>query len=155
VDDQEGDVDNVARIVVGVDGSDASSAALGWARREAARHEAVLEVVSAWSYPFLAMIPQPDKPPTPDSLIEQTTAMARRMLDKVEAEQGGTVETHIRAEQGAPAQVLLRLAEGADLLVVGARGLGGFSGLLLGSVSHQCVQHAPCPVVVVRQRPAS
>ena len=51
--------------------------------------------------------------------------------------------------EGQPADVLCAEAEDADLLVVGSRGLGGFRGLLLGSVSQQCVHHAPCPVVVV------
>lgn len=49
-----------------------------------------------------------------------------------------------------PSAALLRLAHGADLLVVGSRGLGGFAGVLMGSVSLQCVHHAPCPVLVVR-----
>ena len=54
-----------------------------------------------------------------------------------------------RAVQGRPARTLLDAAAGADLLVVGARGRGGFTGLRLGSVSQQCLHHAPCPVVVV------
>jgi len=52
--------------------------------------------------------------------------------------------------EGGPADVLLGEAEEADLLVLGGRGLGGWSGLLLGSVSQQCARHAPCPVAVVR-----
>lgn len=52
---------------------------------------------------------------------------------------------------GTPASVLLRAARDASLLVVGSRGLGGFAGLLLGSVAQHCVQHAACPVVVVRE----
>ncbi|MEV0561406.1 universal stress protein [Dactylosporangium sp. NPDC049742] len=54
--------------------------------------------------------------------------------------------------QGHPAKVLLDAANGAELLVVGSRGHGTFTGILLGSVSQHCVQHAPCPVVVVPSR---
>jgi nucleotide-binding universal stress UspA family protein len=55
--------------------------------------------------------------------------------------------------EGQPARVLLDEARDADLLVVGSRGLGGFRGLLLGSVSQQCAHHAACPLVIVRSRP--
>jgi len=54
-----------------------------------------------------------------------------------------------RIAEGPPAQVLLNAATGAELLVVGSRGHGTFAGMLLGSVSQHCVQHAPCPVVVI------
>ena len=59
------------------------------------------------------------------------------------------VEVRTRLLEGNPSKVLIEAAEGADLLVVGARGRGGFGSLLLGSVSSQCVQHSPCPVVVI------
>lgn len=60
----------------------------------------------------------------------------------------GTV--HARVAEGNPAQVLIDASDGADLLVVGSRGHGGFTEALLGSVSQHCVQHAHCPVVVIR-----
>jgi nucleotide-binding universal stress UspA family protein len=63
----------------------------------------------------------------------------------------GVTATPVLVE-GQPADALCAEAEGAELLVVGSRGLGGFHGLLVGSVSQQCVHHAPCPVVVVPHR---
>lgn len=60
-----------------------------------------------------------------------------------------TVERSVISDEH-PSGALLRLAHDADLLVVGSRGLGGFAGVLMGSVSQQCVQHAACPVLVVR-----
>jgi nucleotide-binding universal stress UspA family protein len=137
------------RTVVGVDGSDASYDALRWARREALAHQGSLAVVCAWAYPIFGILPLPDESQLNETLAENARYLVRTMLDRVEAEQGGDVETHSTVAEAAPAGALLKLAEGADLLVVGARGLGGFAGLLLGSVSQQCVHHAACPVVVI------
>jgi nucleotide-binding universal stress UspA family protein len=64
-------------------------------------------------------------------------------------DEAGGVEIDRRVVQGAAAEVLVSAATPGDLLVVGSRGHGGFAGLMLGSVSQQCVHHAPCPVVVV------
>jgi nucleotide-binding universal stress UspA family protein len=63
-----------------------------------------------------------------------------------------SIQVDQRVVEGAAAKVLVTEAEKAELLVVGSRGHGGFAGLLLGSVSQQCAQHAPCPVVIVRDR---
>ncbi len=63
------------------------------------------------------------------------------------------VDIERRVAEGAAAAVLVDESRDAELLVVGSRGLGGFSGLLLGSVSQQCAHHAACPVVIVRSRP--
>jgi nucleotide-binding universal stress UspA family protein len=73
-------------------------------------------------------------------------------LDAIIADVASDSEVHVDATvaEGPAASVLVDAAEGADLLVVGSRGHGGFVGLLLGSVSQQCVTHAPCPVLVVR-----
>ena len=60
------------------------------------------------------------------------------------------VKIRSRVTQGNPAQMLLDASDGADLLVVGSRGHGGFTEALLGSVGQHCVQHATCPVVVIR-----
>jgi nucleotide-binding universal stress UspA family protein len=72
-------------------------------------------------------------------------------LEEAGAGEAGVTVTPILRE-GQPADVLCEEAAGADLLVVGSRGLGGFRGLLVGSVSQQCVHHSPCPVVVVPHR---
>ncbi|WP_329500464.1 universal stress protein [Kitasatospora herbaricolor] len=134
-------------IVVGVDGSPSSRAALRWARRQARLEDASVEAVAAWDFPPLSgwglSIPGPE--------IEEAARLA--LADTVEQEQDTThppVPVRQRTEYGHPADVLLRFARGAHLLVVGSRGLGGFTGTLLGSVSRHCVEHAPCPVVVVR-----
>ncbi len=85
-------------------------------------------------------------------------ASARAVLDRAVSEVSNElqgVEVDCRVRKGAPAEVLIEAASGADLLVVGSRGLGGFKGLMLGSVSHQCAQLAACPVVIVRGLPAN
>jgi nucleotide-binding universal stress UspA family protein len=137
----------VKRIVVGVDGSNSSRSALRWAASEAERMGATLHVVMTWHNPF-PDIWVPHVPPATDPL-----ALTRRALERIVAEVLAdhpklTVEQ--TATEGAPARVLVEAAEGAELLVVGRRGLGGFAGVMLGSVSLHCVTHAPCPVVVVR-----
>ena len=77
---------------------------------------------------------------------------AETILDQALAELGevGDVEVERVIAQGSAAQALIDAATGQDILVVGSRGHGGFAGLLLGSVSQQCAQHASCPVVIVR-----
>jgi nucleotide-binding universal stress UspA family protein len=143
-----------SRVVVGVDGSPESVAAFALAVQEARWRNATVQVVSAYTYPHaMLVVPFAPEPPIPRELHEE----ARALIDKVveRAQRSGTDTTGVTIEPdvvpGPPAIVLLDAARGADLLVVGARGRGGFSGLLLGSVSQQCVQHAPCPVLVVRR----
>jgi nucleotide-binding universal stress UspA family protein len=131
------------RIVVGVDGSPASLDALTWAVRQAELTGASLEAVTAWSYPTTYGFP----------VIANVDWEhgARTVLEKAIAEAGcGEVQIAQRVVEGHPARVMAEAATGADLLVVGSRGHGGFTGLLLGSVSEYVVTHAPCPVVVVR-----
>lgn len=128
--------------MVGVDGSPASLTALTFAASEARLRGAQLDAVCAWQYPQAAgwgVVPD-DFDPHHD--METTLAEAIASLDPPTPARQLVV-------QGLPAEVLLQAAEGADLLVVGSRGRGGFSGLLLGSVSQQCIHHAPCPIVVV------
>ena len=142
----------MAQIVVGVDGSDESKEALRWAIEEARLRKATVRAVHAWTYPVIfggAYVP----PEVLDG--DRLSREAREALDAVVADVAGedpdAYIEHVVVE-GPAAQVLVDAARDADLLVVGSRGHGGFAGLLLGSVSQQCAHHAPCAVVVVRQR---
>jgi nucleotide-binding universal stress UspA family protein len=144
------------RIVVGVDGSDAAECAVRWAAKEAAGRDTTVELVSAWHLPTspgtfaVAM--------AADELIKELVRAAEVHLREAAAtarsvDPGLRVET--RTIEGQAATVLTEAARGADMLVVGSRGLGGFWGLLQGSVSQQCAHHAPCPLVIVpRNEPA-
>jgi nucleotide-binding universal stress UspA family protein len=137
------------RIVVGVDGSEASYGALHWAIAEAARRDAQLDVVNAYGF---HQYPSPYGPTVaidPDQLETGSKALLDKMVAGAFEGPGPprAVETIATSMTAVPA--LLESAKGADLLVVGSRGRGSFTGLLLGSVSQQCVHHAPCPVVVV------
>lgn len=133
----------MGRIVVGVDGSDGSMAALGWALLEAARRQATLDVVTTWSYPALAAVPVP----LPAASLAEFRQLARSTLDRtlarVRPNPGVRVERHV--VQGHPVATLLDLAQGAELLVVGRGGSRG----RLGSTALRCAMHAPCPVAVV------
>lgn len=142
------------RIVVGVDGSEGARRALGWAVEEArVRGWSVLAVHSYMVPPLLlAAETGPTGPPTiPDpGLVDRLANAAEKLLSR-ELEQAETdgVELEGAVGTGPAADVLRQAAKDAQLLVVGMRGGGGFMGLLLGSVSQQVAQHAPCPVVLV------
>ncbi|HEX6967986.1 MAG TPA: universal stress protein [Micromonosporaceae bacterium] len=136
-------------VIAGVDGSKASQVAAGQAADAALRRRAPLLLVHGYLHPFRYGVPiDPyafQLPPPSDEAI--------RMLDEVAAElrrerPGLTVET--RQVAGGPAAALVELSQEARLVVVGSRGHGGFTGLLLGSVSAQVASHAHCPVLVVR-----
>ena len=138
------------QIVVGVDGSEGSQRALAWAVREAAVHWAALTVVAA--YDVADTHAPAGEPPPPDvELRRAAESIAERAIEAVgPLPEGLAVKVETRAVINHRfAEALLESSRGADLLVVGSRGLGGFTGLLVGSVSQQCVGHASCPVVVV------
>ena len=142
------------RIVVGLDGSDESRSALRWAVAETAIWDAELDVVHAWDFPFV-IVPPPINLTYPAD-IDALERSAGTLLDaEVEAVRVHTGPRPRQVEKiivrDTATRALLETAKGADLLVVGSRGHGGFTGLLLGSVSTQCVHHAPCPVAVVRE----
>lgn len=136
-----------ARIVVGVDGSAHAQRALAWAVEEARYRDARIDAVLAWRSPvyypgieFGVLLA-----PTWEEVEAEARKTLRRALDQLPAD----VEVEPIVVAWPAARALLEAAKGADLLVVGSRGRGGFTGLLLGSTSHQVVSHAPCPVVVV------
>ena len=140
----------VRRIVVGVDGSPSSRAALTWAVHQAELTGAMVEAVIVWHYPVMAV------PFAPVAVLEEPDdfrTLATRTVSKVIAavvDPASSVKVSSTVRQGIPADVLLDVARGADLLVVGSRGHGGFTEALLGSVSQHCVHHASCPVVIMR-----
>jgi nucleotide-binding universal stress UspA family protein len=137
------------KIVVGIDGSDGSRAALRWAHAEAELRRCPLEVVTAWQFPVMTSLPAFGAVPPPDDLSGEAQASLEAILrDEGVASTDGVPVTATVAEGSATAALLAAAAD-ADLLVVGSRGHGGFTGLLLGSVSQQCTSHSPCPVVVV------
>lgn len=137
----------MSRIVVGVDSSTGSERALRWAIDEARLRGAELHLVHAFPTPELVALPTVMSFPSDEEL----RGIAEKVIEETLAAVGGpgelTVSTTVRA--GGAASVLCEVAEDAALMVVGARGLGGFRGLLMGSVTQQVVAHSPCPVVVV------
>lgn len=137
------------KIVVGVDGSTGSRTALRWAHAEAQLRGARLEVVAAWQYPITTSLPAFGAMPAPEDLSSQSRDSLIALLTEEGITATGPVDVSTLVAEGTAAQVLLDASKDAGLLVVGSRGHGGFSGLLLGSVSQQCVTHAPCPIVVV------
>jgi len=140
-------------IVVGVDHSDGANAALRFALEEAKLRQAKLRAVHAWQFSGHLGAPGLEGSyPGFGGELEVMRGAAEAELDAALREfAAGTpgVEVERRIVEGSPAGVLVEESRGADLLVVGSRGRGGFAGLLLGSVSQQCAQHAACPVVIV------
>lgn len=139
------------QIVVGVDESEGSAEALRWAASEATLRAARVTAVMAWGY--IDQHHEGDRPDDrtfdPDYHADDARRALEAIVGKVLGPQGAEAVICLPVNDLAPS-ALLGAAAGADLLVVGARGLGGFRGLLLGSVSQRCVQHAPCPTAVVR-----
>ena len=136
------------RIVVGVDGSSSAAAALRWAVAEARASQGVLEVVHAWHLPYAGGYPYSAAAFEPGIFEEAARLTLRDALAAVDGEDlPHPVRTQLVQQGAVPA--LLEAADEAALVVAGSRGLGGFRGLLLGSVSHQLAQHATCPVVIV------
>ena len=139
-------------VVVGVDGSEESVAALRWAADYAKATGATVQALIAWHYPDVAGGAPVGHAPPPirhesEQRIRDTLDQAVRQVypDPVAA----GVQT--RVAYGHPSQALVEASKEASLLVVGSRGHGAFTGMLLGSVSMHCVTSAFCPVTVVRQ----
>lgn len=139
-------------VVVGVDGSDQSMRALGWAAEEAALCHRRLRVVHAFVWPLYPVDLDPPAGGFPDGGLRR--AADRIVTEALEhaAAVAPAVEIDGAVVAGTAAPTLLRESERAELLVVGNRGLGGFTGMLVGSVGAAVAAHAACPVVVVRRR---
>jgi nucleotide-binding universal stress UspA family protein len=141
----EGPGTAAGRVVVGVDGSGPSQQALRWGAHLAAIFGVGLDAVTAWDFPVAlgwGSVPS-DWDPAQD--------MRQVLADTVHEVFGGQPPAGLRllVREGGAAKVLLDASQGATMLVVGSRGHGGFAGLLLGSVSANVAEHAPCPVLVI------
>ncbi|WP_433572090.1 universal stress protein [Streptomyces sp. CA-251247] len=134
------------RIVVGVDGSPPSYAALRWAMGQARLTDSLVEALIGWDYPVAGGWPALQLADHLENAFGRTLAAA---VERVAADVPGAPIRQTVVDQYA-ARALLAAAQGAQLLVVGNRGHGGFTEALLGSVSQHCVHLSPCPVVVVR-----
>ena len=135
--------------VVGVDGSDPSVSALSWASRYAAATGATVWAVHVWHYPTSAGLP-PGKTPEPINaeVEERLRTELAEAVAKANPDPSARIETKL--VYGHPAQALIDESRGQSLLVVGHRGRDGFTEMLTGSIVIHCVNHAACPVVVVR-----
>lgn len=133
------------RIVVGVDGSENSQHALVWAAEERIHRDAELTAVFAWEFPMIGIPGAFDR----EDLEDEAKAF---LAGEVAAVIGDDASVNLVVAQGDPSASLLQACERIDaaLLVIGARGRGGFTGLLLGAVGQQCAVHSPCPVVIVK-----
>jgi nucleotide-binding universal stress UspA family protein len=137
-------------ILVGHDGSECAQHALRWAGELARRSGLDLHVLRAWS---MTSAPRPASwsPGYVPPMDDWAGAVYEELNKHVTAARlDPSVRVTCHVVHRSPAKGLIETAAGADLLVVGARGRGGFGGLLLGSVSDQVVHHAPCPVTVIR-----
>jgi nucleotide-binding universal stress UspA family protein len=137
----------MGRIVVGVDSSKTSLKALRWALAEARLRGSELELVHAFPRPELVGMTMVVTLPSDEELREASEQVLADALAAVGGAEGLTVTQRVGA--GGPASVLVDAARDAELLVLGSRGLGGFRGMLLGSVTQQVIAHATCPVVVI------
>ncbi|MFG1843619.1 universal stress protein [Micromonospora sp. NPDC049175] len=127
-------------VAVGVDGSAPSLVALGFAVERAARRQVPLRVLHAWTPGPGGAAGVPDE----RAAVEQALEPWRRTYPQLNV----TVDLI----SGSPAAMLIEASRSAQAVVVGSRGRGGLAGMLLGSVSQQVIQHAGCPVAVVRER---
>jgi nucleotide-binding universal stress UspA family protein len=139
--------DPIQRIVVGVDGSESSLAALEWALRQAELTGSTLEVITTWEWPTNYGWAYPF-PPEYDPQADAQKMLSDALDPLLVAHADVPVESTV--VEGHPAPVLLKASEGAELLVVGSRGHGEFAGMLIGSVSEHCTANAHCPVLVLR-----
>ena len=139
-------------IVVGIDGSEHSVDALRWAAGEARLRDTPLRIVASFSTPLMSTGYEVAVPDSSDLAAASNTMLGAAIDTIRETGDLEGVDIVTEALEGHAGEQLIRLSEHADLLVVGARGHGGFIGLLMGSVTTYVVNHAMCPVVVVRSK---
>lgn len=144
---------SIRRIVVGVDGSPSSVAALRWAISEAELTGDTVEAVIAWQY-SVASGGYGWAPMTVETGIDLRAIAEKALTEAVDKAAGPDCQVTIerRVVEGYAPTVLVDASADADLLVVGSRGHGTFTDALIGSVSQNCAHHAKCPVVIVRGR---
>ncbi|MDQ0735086.1 universal stress protein [Arthrobacter agilis] len=136
-------------VIVGYDGSDGSRLAVQWAAHHAAATGLGLVVVHCWVWPFFTQ----DLGPVPTVKDSGLRSAAQRIAAEglgLARQAEPDVDTSERLIVGFPSEVLTRLSVEASLLVTGTRGLGGFAGLLIGSVSLHLAAAASCPIAVIR-----
>jgi nucleotide-binding universal stress UspA family protein len=140
----------VRKIVVGVDGSEHSTRALVWAMGEARLRRIELLVLSCWKFPAtMDAIPIAYGGREEDIFSEVAGKALQENVSAAGLDGVDDIEWHEEIRSGTPSAVLISESESAEMVVVGSRGRGGFSGLLLGSVSQQVASHSHGPVVVV------
>lgn len=139
------------RIIVGVDGSEYSSAALRWAGRVTERLDMPLEAITCVGMPDLFFSSRMEQGISKftSELEESAKQLVEQALDRAFAERPGNLS--ITVKFGAPAKVLVEESRNAQLLIVGRHGVGGFLGQAIGSVSRACAAHSQCPVLLVGQ----
>ena len=145
-------VDVRGGVVVGHDGSEPAARATRWAARMAVLLDVPLQVVRAWTITS-APRPKTASPGYVPPITDFEQAVRQRLeadVASLELPEGCKVHCHVL--HAAPARALLNTAEHADLLVVAARGTGGFRGLMFGSTADQVTRHAPCPVTIIPAR---
>lgn len=141
------------RIVVGVNGSQQAAAALRWALADGTLRDMTVEVLHTWSPPLAALpFGATLVVPVDEAAVDaEARSQVEQMVSAAVADiEGPAPEVQITVLRGTPALALVEASEGAELLVVGSHGRTGLGRLVLGSVAMACVQHAHCPVVVVR-----
>lgn len=139
---------NAFKIVVGVDGSVQSQAALDWGVQEARLREGEVLALAAWHYPYVT--DAAGQAWDYAAFERDVQAILDEELARV-AQPGVSITGQL--VQGSAASAMVAASGDADLLIVGSRGHGGFAGLLLGSVSSQLAHHAHCPVLIIRSGP--
>ncbi len=138
-------------IVVGIDGSEYSQQVLEWAVKEAGLRKTSMTVLTVWQVAGNHWTGHPVVYPPDQAAAEKLRQAAEEATRKAVDAAGapGPTSVTVRAVSGIAAQELISVSDDADLVVVGARGGGGFARLMLGSTSHQVVGHAAAPVVVI------